>query len=607
MIHIENKADCCGCNACGDICAHNAITFKTDIEGFWYPEVNPELCTDCHLCEKVCPIINIDKLKKNDFQEPICYAAEHKNLEVVFDSTSGGLFSALAEMMYKDSGYVGGAVFNDDFSVRHYISNDKANLPKLRSSKYLESNLEGFFKQVKALLSAGEKVLVCGCPCQMAALRAFLMHKDYENLIIADFVCRGINSPKVWRKYLDSFEERYGSKVASCKAKSKEYGWRKLTQKVILEDGRHIYETRDQSNFTKGYIQTGAYCRPSCYDCKFKGYPRISDISLADFWGIEKVNKSMEKDLGTSLVLINSQKGEAFFERIKGKINSIPVELKDVEGGNPALKYSLDKPKVNRDEFFADLDKMTFTQIAEKYILSPNHPGSHASQVKGMLRKTYHSMKFWKSALFEMGYKPSVIWQFLKINTLKGIRNRNMIIPTPHTVLQFEKGSNIVVNGIVRIGVKKCHKSKLETRIFVDKGGTLAFNGSTTIMYGADIEVFENAKLSFGGGGISNMGLTIICGNRIEIGKDVMMGRHITIRDNNGSHYMNRQGYKNSAPVIIGDKAWLCESATIMQGVKVGAGGIVGAQSLVLRKVPDHALVSGHPAEIVDEDILWKY
>ena len=262
MIHIQDKADCCGCNACGDVCPKHAITFRTDPEGFWYPEVDPGKCIECGLCEKVCPVLNVKELKKNDLAEPVCYAAEHRNLEVIFDSTSGGVFSAMAEILYRSGGYVGGAVFNEDFSVSHYISADKGDLPQLRSSKYLQSSLEGFYARVGALVKAGEQVLVCGTPCQMAALRAFL-GKDYDNLLIADFICRGINSPKVWQKYLKSFEERYGSPVVYAKAKSKEYGWRNLTQKVILADGRHLYETLDQSNFTKGYLRTNVYCRPS--------------------------------------------------------------------------------------------------------------------------------------------------------------------------------------------------------------------------------------------------------------------------------------------------------------------------------------------------------
>ena len=597
MINIRNKVDCCGCNACGDICAHQAITFKTDLEGFWYPEVDTEKCINCGLCEKVCPIINVKELKKNDLPQSICYAAEHKNLEVVFDSTSGGLFSALADIMYKSGGYVGGAVFNDDFSVRQYISNDKKDLPRLRSSKYLQSHLDGFYRQVRDLLRKGEKVLVCGSPCQMAALRAFL-RKDYENLIIADYICRGINSPKVWRKYLDSYEERYGSKVVYCKAKSKEYGWRNLTQKVILANGKAYYETREQSNFTKGYLQTGVYCRPSCYDCKFKGYPRIADITLADFWGIENVDRSMEKNLGTSLVMINSRKGEAYFEQVKKRINYVEVPFNSIEAGNRSLNLSVDPPKVDRAEFFADLDKMSFLQIADKYIMN-KRVGK-----KALIKKC---LGYVRTILRTTRMRPVALWQFLKYNTLNEILHGNVLIPAPYCTIEIEKGAKVVKSGISILGSKKFKKSKLETRLLVNRGATLEFKGRTTIGYGSDIEVFPNATLSFGGGGATNIGATIICGERIEIGKNTMLGRHITIRDNNGSHYMNRQGYKNTRPVIIGDKVWLTEQCTVMPGVKIGDGAIVGALSLVIKNVSPYTLVSGHPAEVVDEDILWKY
>lgn len=597
MINIQNKVDCCGCNACGDVCPKQAISYKTDNEGFWYPEVDMEKCIDCGLCEKVCPIINVKDLKKNDLPESICYAAEHKNLEVVFDSTSGGLFSALADIMYKSGGYVGGAVFNEDFkSVRQYISNNKQDLPRLRSSKYLQSSLNGFFSKVRDLLKADEHVLVCGSPCQMAALRAFL-RKDYENLIIADYICRGINSPKVWGKYIDSFEERYGHKVVYAKAKSKEYGWRNLTQKVILDNGKSYFETREQSNFTKGYLRTGVYCRPSCYDCKFKGYPRISDITLADFWGIEKVNTSMEKNLGTSLVMINSKKGERYFETVKGRINYVQVPFDSIEAGNRSLNLSVDPPKVDRKQFFEDLDNMSFLQIAEKYI----------KEKKSKRERIIAPLKYARTILRYTYFRPKPLFQFFKYNTLKEIIRGDVIIPTPYTVIELHKGGRILKKGVSIIGNKKFSKSKLETRIFVDSNATLEFKGSVNIGYGSDIEVFPNATLIIGSGSKTNIGATIICGERIEIGKDTMLGRHITIRDNNGSHYMNRQGYKNTRPVIIGDKVWLTEQCTIMPGVKIGDGAIIGALSLVIRNVPAHSLASGHPAEVIDEDVLWKY
>lgn len=598
MINIQNKINCCGCNACGDICPKDAITFITDNEGFWYPKVNLEKCIDCGLCEKTCPIINIANLKKNDLPQSICYAAEHKNLEVVFDSTSGGLFSALADIMYRNKGYVGGAIFNEDFSVRHYISANKKDLPKLRSSKYLQSDLSGFYRQVRDLLKEGEKVLVCGSPCQMAALRAFL-RKDYENLIIADYICRGINSPKVWRKYLDSFEERYGYKVVYCKAKSKEYGWRNLTQKVILENGKSYYETKDQSNFTKGYLRTGVYCRPSCYDCKFKGYPRISDITLADFWGIEKIDKTLEKNLGTSLVMINSQKGKAYFEQIKPRINYVSVPFTSIEAGNRSLNKSVDPPKVSRKEFFEDLEQMSFLEIANKYIKNDSY------SLKQRIKKT---LKYIREIQRYTQLNPKALYQFFKYNTLKEIKSGNILLPTPHCIIDIAKGAKIQKEGITILGKKvKFKKSRLETRLSVANNATLNLGSRISIGYGADLEVFSGATLTFKGCCSSNIGLTVICGNQIEFGNNTMIGRHVTVRDNNGEHYINRQGYKNSQPVIIGEKVWLCESCTVMNGVTVGDGAIIGAKAFVIHNVPANSMVSGHPAEVVDEDVLWKY
>ena len=150
MINIQNKVDCCGCNACGDACPKQAITFKIDIEGFWYPEVDMQKCIDCGLCEKVCPIINSKELKKNDFPTPShTIAAINKNLKVRWDSTSGGAFSALADAMYAQKGYVSGALYNEDFTVRNYVSNNPDDLPRLRSSKYLQSKAEGIYKEIQ--------------------------------------------------------------------------------------------------------------------------------------------------------------------------------------------------------------------------------------------------------------------------------------------------------------------------------------------------------------------------------------------------------------------------------------------------------------------------
>ena len=366
MIDIEKKENCCGCNVCGDACPKGAISFKADNEGFLYPHIDLKLCINCGICEKVCPVINIDSLKKNDKAEPDCYAAMHKNIEIVFASTTGGMFSALADVMYRQGGYVGGAIHNEDLSVSQFISNDRHDIVKLRRSKDLQSNAEGFYSKVKNLLNNGEKVLVCGVPCQMAGLQAYL-GREYENLLIVDLICLGVNSPKVWRKYIDSVEEKHGSKVIYTENKSKEYGWRNLTQKFVFANGSEAFETRDNSNFSKGFIETHLYCRPSCYECKFKGFPRIADITIGDFWGIEKFAKTMDKDIGTSLVMVNSKKGEEFFEKVKKRINFIKTPLAWALPGNPALEHPIAKSMINRNDFFVDLDKMPFDDVVNKY------------------------------------------------------------------------------------------------------------------------------------------------------------------------------------------------------------------------------------------------
>lgn len=603
MINITDKKDCNGCKACGDICATQAISFKTDIEGFWYPEVDKDKCTDCGLCDVVCPEKNSQELGKNNFPEPECYAAVHKNLEVRFDSTSGGIFSALAEKFYCEGGYVGGAIYNEDFSVSHFLSNKKKDLLKLRSSKYLQSDLSGFYKEVKLLLRSGEKVLICGTPCQMAAMRLFLK-KDYENLVVLDFVCRGINTPKVFRKYLDSLEDKFSSRIVYVKAKSKELGWRQLTTKFVFENGETFFDTKETSLFTRGYLHTNVYCRPSCYSCKFKGFPRISDITLADFWGIEKFEKELDNDLGTSMVLINSNKGKNFFESLSKNIEYKGLPFDSIFAGNPSLTKSLDAPRVDRKQFFIDLDHITFFEVAQKYCFFSGK--TWKQKIKDTLRNCLDAIR-------ASQFKILPLYKFFKYNVFKqGITKTfvdgHAMLVTPYSVIEFHKSSDVSINGKFLLGYKKFKKSKLETRLLVESGAKLSIDGNFTLYYGADVEVLSGGELIIkGGNGGANINANIICSHRITIGEGVQMGRGVTIRDNNGGHFIARQGYKDKRPVIIGDRVWLCEGATIMSGVKIGNGAIVGAHSLVMSNVPANTIVSGNPAKLVDVDVLWKY
>lgn len=603
MITIKNKVDCCGCNACGDVCSKKAITFKTDTEGFWYPEVDKEKCVDCGLCEKVCPILQINVLKQNDFATPECYAAQNKNLESLFNSTSGSAFAAFAEKIYKQGGFVGGAVFDDSYSVKQFISNDKKDLEQLRNTKYVQSNSEGFYIAVRELLKEGNKVLVCGLPCQMAALRSFL-RKDYENLIIVDLICLGINSPKILPAYLHWKEELHGSKLVYYKAKNKELGWRQLTTKLVFENGDVEYDKRDTNYFTHGFIATHAFARPSCYDCKFKGTPRIADITLGDFWGAEKyVGKDYDHDLGTSVILVNSKKGKIFYESVRNAFREHPIGFDAVRKGNRALDVSIANPAFNRSKFYDDLNTLSFIEVAQKYIQLPANTLTNRTKIKNILR-------FLFGILNASGFSLRTLWQNLYYNLIcrrvsSSILAGKFIIFHKYCVVDISKSSQVKLDGYLTFGNKRVRGSRLESRLLVESGAKLILGGGY-ICYGADIEVFPHATLEIGKGAAFNLNATIICGDKIIIGENVSFGRNVTVRDNSGNHFMSRKIFKNKRPVIIGQHSWITEQCIIMPGSKIGVGVIVGAGSMVQGKLPNFTLATGRPAVVVDEDIFWK-
>lgn len=609
MIQITDKLKCCGCNACGDICPKDAITFKTDIEGFWYPEVDMERCIDCGLCEKVCPELHIGELKKNDYERPITIAAINKDMQVRWDSTSGGGFSALADVMYRKGGYVSGAVYNEDFSVSNFISDNPGDLLRLRSSKYLQSNAGGLYKQIRELLRKGEKVLACGTPCQMAALRSYLC-KDYDNLIIVDFVCRGVNSPKVYRKYLDSLERKYGGKVVYVKAKNKELGWRNLTRKVVFDNGKSYYGVRMEDDFRRGY-HTNVFCRPSCYVCRYKGFPRMADITIADYWGIERVDKNLDNNIGTSMVLLNSKKGEAYFEQVKDKLEWIYTEFESILPGNIALRKPIEPAKINREQFFNDLDKGTFDDVVQKYFPLRKEQGiSFKGKIKRLVKPYYF---LFKNLGRSLGAYRNFIWLNGRKNTECDWDSGYVIYTMGNAVFDIHPTAKIVIkapflygnNPVKGLRMPTCLRMEANTTLEIHNGSLTRYGqGPYNLRYGAYIEIVNGGKLIMGQGA-ANVGLIIMCAKEVTIGNGVRIGRNVSIRDWNGPHVIINSHYRNHAPVHIGDHVWLCSGCTIMPGVTVGEGSVVAANATVTKDVPPHSLVGGSPAKVIKENIEW--
>ena len=607
MINITDKSKCCGCCACVDVCAHQAITLKTDIEGFWYPVVDKDKCIECGLCDKICPELNIKTLKKNDSPKPIkTIAAIHRNMRVRWDSTSGGAFTALADAMYRQGGYVSGAIYNEDFSVRNYISNNPEDLVKIRSSKYLQSKAEGVYAQIRTLLRKGEKVLACGTPCQMAALRSFL-RKDYENLIIVDFICRGVNSPKVYRKYLDSLERKYGGKVVYVKAKNKELGWRNLTRKVVFDNGKSYYGVSMDDDFRRGY-HTNVFCRPSCYTCQYKGFPRMSDITIADYWGIEKVDKNLDNNIGTSMILLNSKKGEEYFELIKNDLEYKETAFESILGGNVALRLPITHAKINRDDFFKDLDKYTFEEVTEKYFPKKKIEKTVIRKIKNFAKELLFIRRLYGSSF-------KAYYNHWKLNSRKNTASKDgyKIYTTKGTVFDIHPTAKIILNKSIIYGnaivkgmrLPTCIRMEANTTFEVNDGPLTRYGNSPyNLRYGAYIEIVNGGKLSLGQGA-ANVGLTIMCAKEVTIGNGVRIGRNVSIRDWNGPHVIVSDTYVNHAPVKIEDHVWLCTGCSIMPGVTIGEGSVVATNAVVTKDVPPRSLVAGTPARVIKSNIEW--
>ena len=230
MIDIEDKRNCTSCSACYNICPKNAIEMIEDKEGFKYPVVNKKLCIECKMCEKICPVINKNK-KEDKYQEPIVIAAQSKDTNIRLDSTSGGLYTEIAKSILKQNGYICGAVYDEYWMVKHILTNDDKELEHLRSSKYLQSDINNIYSEIKSILQQGKKVLMCGSPCQIAGLNNYL-GKAYENLYTCDFICRGMNSPKIFKGYINNLESKYKSKITKIKFKNKIHGWHNFSTKI---------------------------------------------------------------------------------------------------------------------------------------------------------------------------------------------------------------------------------------------------------------------------------------------------------------------------------------------------------------------------------------
>lgn len=325
MISIKDKTQCCGCTACASICPKDAITMEPDTLGFKYPKVDMDLCINCGLCEKVCAF-NDNYDKSLNLKEPVIYAARHKYLREIETSRSGAAFIAISDYILENGGIVYGVGYKDHFRVAHKRATTKEERNEFKGSKYVQSDLDDIFRQVKEDLKQGNTVLFSGTPCQTSGLISYIGKKLRENLVLVDIVCHGVPSPYIWRDYLAYIEKKYKSIVVKVDFRDKSrIGWSGHIESFLFENGQKVESKIYADLFCKNIM-----LRPSCGICHYANIKRPSDITIADFWGWQRVNTAINADdKGISLLLLNSQKGFDVFNKIKKDINYIPVQIKD--------------------------------------------------------------------------------------------------------------------------------------------------------------------------------------------------------------------------------------------------------------------------------------
>ena len=362
MIKIKSKNKCCGCYACANICPKKCIEFYEDFEGFKYPKVNKNLCVNCHLCEKVCQYIKNENFERK--KEPLAYAVKAKNEIIRYNSSSGGFFPLISKSVLNKNGIVYGvAMQNNQTKASTIRINNISQLSLLNGSKYIQADIDYIFLKVKQDLINGKMVLFSGVPCQIIALKNFL-NKDYENLFCVEVICHGVPSPALWKKYLKFLQQENKSQVNYVNFRDKKNGWKNFGVSI---HGENICQYSDLNNDPYMIMFLQNYClRPSCYNCKAKKIETKADITIGDFWGIEKIIPEIDDDKGISLVLVNNSKGNFLIKDIKNEIISYKIPYILAIKGNAAYAKSVKKP-IERNNFFKNMNKMNFQQLKKKY------------------------------------------------------------------------------------------------------------------------------------------------------------------------------------------------------------------------------------------------
>lgn len=383
MIKICEETICTGCSECAEMCPKQCISMCESYDGFLYPTIDHNRCISCGLCQKTCP--NNKDIEKS---QSSFYMAIHKDKDVLKNSSSGGAFTGLAKLVLNRNGYVAGAFMNPETKeVKHIIVDNVDELEKLRLSKYYQSNTDGVYKRVLAYLKQDKYVMFSGTACQIAALFSIVPEELGEKLLTVDILCHGVSSKKVIDSYIQSEEKKFKKKIIDYRFRIKEVlGWHSgggTKMKLIFEDGSYYIEEKSVDTFFMAFNKN-AVLRESCYSCKYCGTERISDFTIADFWGVteQRANKQKQQE-GISLLVCNSEKARRIIEELRRDMYIEKINQEEAIPYNNAFSQPNSRP-IERDEFFSrlhsgedfqkivkELYKDTYFNMSVKKILGP--------------------------------------------------------------------------------------------------------------------------------------------------------------------------------------------------------------------------------------------
>ena len=360
-LESENKYDCSGCQACKNICPKDCISMEYDNEGFLYPVIDKLKCVNCQKCINVCEY----NKEISEVSNQKVYAARNKDENIVKKSSSGGLFIPLSDYILEENGMICGAKFNEEYLVTHDITNNKEIRDSFCGSKYLQSNVGDIYKEVEKNLKVGRKVLFTGTPCQVDGLKNYL-NKEYDNLVLMDFVCHGVPSPILFKKHIDKKSKKYKDNISNLTFRYKKAEWGTQNLKINFNNGK-IYSKKGMRDTYYNLFLSNIILRPSCYKCRYSNTNRVSDITIADFWGIEDIKPKFHSKNGASLLIINTKKGEILINDIKDEITLEESSFEEAKKRQVNLSNPSTENK-RRKLYFKIYDKLGFS-IANFFVI----------------------------------------------------------------------------------------------------------------------------------------------------------------------------------------------------------------------------------------------